>query len=132
MFHLFNFKHHIGVHLEHVFRIVLFSFSFWFEDVYLYLFYFNCCSSTIFYLLLPSQPTHPALRTSLPFPPTPSFCPCALYTCSCKSFPFSPEIPSPLPSIFLNYETLQPLLGFQCCITHFCSVTNLCQCTVSP
>ena len=34
--------------------------------------------------------------------------------------------------IFLNYEALQPLLGFQCSITHFCSVVNLCQRTVSP
>ena len=70
------------------------------RKVYCIYSYFNCCSSAVFCLFSPPHPNTSALLTSLPsfHPPFTFYCPCVLYNCSCNPSPFSPEIPSPLPS----------------------------------
>ena len=48
--------------------------------------FFNCCSSTVFYLFLQPLPTTPAFPTFLPcFHHPPLLCPSVLYNCFCKS-----------------------------------------------
>ena len=79
--------------------------SFFFS--FLNTFEFYCCSSTVFCLFPPPLPPPPALPTSLPFPPRPCFCPCALYTCSCKPFTLCPP---PITPSFLPFSLWQLLI----------------------
>ena len=58
---------------------------------------FYCCSSTVFCHSLPPFSTSPVLPTSLPISIPPCYCPCVLYSCSCKPFTLSPYNPLPSP-----------------------------------
>ena len=64
--------------------------------------FFNCCSITVVCIFSPSLHPTPAKPTSLPhLHPPPWFCPCVLYSSSCK--PLSPLSP---PHSFLAIVTL--------------------------
>ena len=73
--------------------------------VYSFLFFsffnFYCYSITVVCILSPSLHPTPAKPTSLPcFHPSPWFCPCVLYSSSCK--PLSPLSPSHSPLVIVR------------------------------
>ena len=104
--------------LHHVPKVLK---AFWLLSPYFFFFYFFLllCKYSCLHFPPPLPPT-PPIPTSHPWSYPLWFCPCVLYTCSWKPFPFPPVIPSHLPSGYCQFVLNFSVSGYILLACLFC------------